>query len=304
MAQNINKDFAHVRCLNNSGCIFVDNSRLREACLSFCEKMEKQLNNKEGRNIRQQKYQGVPEIEKVEDGFMIGALKATYYIKNPNTTFDELPEKDYCMSTSGDFIVEPGNHLNQWLTAPPKFNPPGFVFIHPELGIVQRLKDFHSTYFEKKVGIPRTNIHTIYGMPFNEFYKSNINVNPQHPHIYRYYNNRDLPGYRQNYNEKGENRNNMKCAAQQLIVYVGDRVAKLKKEKKTDIIPVIEICELWAPSREGRFIDRKWPQFSSSCPCPTCKIVLPYLITPDSGLSSVVEDLYASLREKYAKKKR
>jgi hypothetical protein len=299
MAQNINRDFAHVRCLNNSGCIFVDNSHLKEACLSFCEKVERQLNNKEGRNIRQQKYKGVPEIEKAEDGFMIGAAKASYYIKNPNTTFDELPVKDHCIAVSGNFIVEPGNHLNQWLTAPPNFAPRGFDFIAPESGITSRLEDFHTVYFKKPgSAADRTKIHTIYGMPFSDFYKTNIRVNQKHPHIYRDYNNRDLPNYR------GIVKKNISCAAQQLIVYVGDRVSELKKAEGKNIIPVIEICELWAPSRQGQPIDRKWPQFSSSCPCKTCKIVLPYLITPDSGLSSVVGDLYASLREKYAKKKK
>lgn len=303
MSRNVNTDFAHVRCLNNSGCIFVDNSHLKEACLTFCENVEKLLNNKEGRNRRQQKYKGVPEIEKAEDGFMIGALKASYYIKNPNTTFDELPQTDRCIAVSGNFEVEPGNHLNQWLTAPPNFAPRGFDFIGPESGITKRLEKFHTIYFDKKIAAEQPKINTIYGMPFPEFYKSNIQVNLKHPHIYRDYTNRDLPNYRRNYN-KNKNRNNMACAAQQLIVYVGDRVGELKKVHRKNVIPVIEICELWAPSRQGQLFDRKWPQFSSSCPCKTCKIVLPYLITPDSGISSMVEDLYASLRGKYAKKKR
>lgn len=299
MTRNVNTDFAHVRCLYNSGCIFVDNSHLKEACLSFCEKVERQLNNKEGRNIRQQKYKGVPEIEKAEDGFMIGAIKASYYTNYPSITFNELPEKDYCIATSGNFIVEPGNHLNQWLTAPPNFAPPGFDFIGPESGITARLEDFHTVYFKKPGAVvDRTKIHTIYGIPFTEFYKSNIKMNQRYPHIFRDYNERDRINYR------SLPKKNISCAAQQLIVRVGDRVGVLKKVYGKSIIPVIEICELWAPSRQGRLIDRKWPQFSSSCPCNTCKIVLPYLITPDSGLKSTVEGLYASLREKYAKKQK
>lgn len=297
MAQNINTDFAHVRCLYNKGCIFVDNSHLKEACLSFCQKVERQLNNKEGRNIRQQKYKGVPEIEKAEDGFMIGAVKASYYIKNQN--FDELSEKDYCMAVSGNFIVEPGNHLNEWLTAPPKFAPRGFNFLRPESGITERLGEFHTVYFKKPgAAIDRTKIHTIYGMPFTEFYKSNIKENLPCPHIRRDYHHRDLPNYR------AIPKKNISCAAQQLMVYIGDRVGVLKKGYGKNVIPVVEICELWAPSRIGQPIDRKWPHFTSSCPCKTCKIVLPYLITPDSGVSSTVEDLYASLREKYANKKK
>ena len=134
-------------------------------------------------------------------------------------------------------------------------------------------------------------------MPFTEFYKTNVKANLQLPQIRRAYFEKDLPNYR------AIPKKNISCAAQQLIVHIGDRVEILKKTYGKNVIPVIEICELWAPSRQGKPIDRKWPRFTSSCPCKTCQIVLPYLITSSHGANSVEGELYASLKEKYTKKK-
>jgi hypothetical protein len=293
MAQNMNKGPVLVKCLNDIGCILINNENLLEACLTFRNKLMDKMNVVESRNTRQRRYNCAPVVPKAKDGFMLGAVRAHYYIRGIDG-WNKLPHEDQCIAASGKLEIKPGNHSQDWLNAPPELCPKGYDFINPE-DIREELKKFHAVYFNKTSSAKPRKINTIYGMPFTEFHDYYMEENDKDKSIPKKY-GADLDKC------KGR-KHNVACTAQQLIVYVGNRVVELRREYRDEIIPLIEICEVWFPASNSDQQNRKWPQYYASCPCESCKTVLPYLITYKGCLGNSFKDMYRELLGNFVRKK-
>lgn len=301
---SINKRAIHVRCLNNTACIVVNNRELRRDCLSFKEKIEGVMANKEGRRISERKFTGNFDVPRTETGFMMGAAHVHYYKRGPQGhTIVDLSLSEHYMAVSGDFEVTPAIPQNGWLTEAPKLTPKGYTFLGPSLSINARLNKFHNYYFRRTDWeIGDTKIYNVYGMPFKEFYKYYMHHKGKEDHIYDEF-QKDKKRYPRDKNGK-TNSQNQNCAAQQLIMHIGDRVVDLRQNYGEDIIPIIEIYESWYRSNQGSGSDKKWPTHASACPCKKCEIVLPYLITYrkyESGLVPWFKKAYRAAMEKFGR---
>lgn len=322
-----------IRSLNRTSYIVINDDELLSACIFFNDKVHKLLNNKRY-NFRELKFKLSVNIPKSNGGFMIGAVRVTYYYLDLKGTPKKFVTEKYMM-TSGEFTILPNNGGIEWNELP-YMAPQGYHFIqssghcrtlnHVKISPVSmksRLKEFHERYFqdwkdgswsnikewcvdqdwkkakdqkksihtnfrikdehrkEFKAKDQKEPIHTIYGVPFFKFHRECINKDNALRE--RYFS--DVKSYKERI-EKDEKVNRW-CAAQQLMVAIGDRVAYFKAtttnpstgQKMYDIYPVIEMCETWFPSAENSYKDRVNPEWQPVSSCPTCEIVLPYLIT-------------------------
>lgn len=297
---NINKRAIHVRCLNNTACLIVNNRELRRDCLDFKEKIEELMAKKQGRNLRQRKYEGSANIPKVEKGFMMGAAHVHYY--RLGSTFKDLGLTERYIAVSGHFEILPAIPQNGWLTEAPKLTPKGYTFLGSQFSLNARLNKLHGYYFRQSEAIiGNIPIYNIYGMPFKEFYRYYMCEDGKEEYIYQRF-KEDKRKYPRTIDGK-MGTENQTCAAQQLILYIGDRVADLR-QKHGEVIPIIEIYESWYRSDRGRTSDKKWPTHASACPCEKCEIVLPYLITYrnyESGLTPGFKKSYREAMERFAR---
>lgn len=282
-----------IKSLNNTSYIIANDNELLDACIHFNEKVRKLLRN-HSLNSRQLRFKASVDIPKSSTGFMIGAARASFYYQNFKGEAKELLTESYMM-VSGDFSVfdrEDGIEKN----ALPQLVPPGYHFVrssgycstlpdrqHGVVPMKYRLEEFHEHYFKNwkigswnQKGKETLPVCTIFGVPFYDFHRECINKDKAFRSKYC----ADVSKYK-------SLKSNLYCAAQQLIVFVGDRVAQLKQTEKmpgTDykigpIYPMIELCETWFPSPDNSVHDRLLPEFEPVCSCATCELVLPYLIT-------------------------
>lgn len=282
-----------IKSLNNTSYIIVNDNELLKACIHFNEKVRKLLRN-HSLNSRRLRFKASVDIPKTSSGFMIGAARVSYYYQNYKGEVKELLTESYMM-VSGDFSVfdrEGGIEKN----ALPQLVPNGYHFVRssgncstiPEhqrnvVPMKCRLEEFHKYYFKNwgvgswdQKGKESFPVSTIFGVPFYDFHRECINKDETFRNKYC----ADVLKHK-------SLKSNLYCAAQQLIVFVGDRVAQLKQtEKMPDtgnkigpIYPMIELCETWFPSPDNSVHDRLLPEFEPACSCATCELVLPYLIT-------------------------